>query len=592
MLIIIDRELSEQEEEYINELLIRGVKYIFLQTNSYINNVDKLDIPNNFYVEKTDEFLNKIIEFPHKIFNSSAFNNIYKYNKIKLFYYHKFRVFHSLKENFVLSEFIKANYNSKEILLYSNKNNIKDFFKSDYIVKLISKKKKQNKREKYLTIIKYSIFVFIRYFISLFRNYNLKNIKHLVIENTKPIKLIDKNLNIKYDNVIFSYLYDKLNSDALVFNVIDIPKSHKDFKFLKYYFINTRKNVKTFYYENAFINNFSFKAYKRIKNQLKKVNVTLNEIIINAEVVDAAIIKELLALNKTTVFYLVRYESLFKFFNKHNFKTFVATDENGSLTKGIVDAAKSANIKTYGTQHGGMGKLTLSYILSKKDNLQDVIPSKTFVWGEYWKDFLIKSGNYPAESVEIVGQLRTDIIPKIKSKIEEKPNTIIFASQPMPNLEYKKRAAIDVLNLAKQNPSINLIIKLHPFEYDGIDYYNKIANELDVHNYIISKDDLYLLIGESKMVITCFSTVGAEAIYFKKPLVIIDYKNEDLLKYIKSKIAFGVYNFNDLNKISNQIINQGVKLNKIDIDNYINNYAYKIDGKVSERIIQTVYYEK
>ena len=61
---------------------------------------------------------------------------------------------------------------------------------------------------------------------------------------------------------------------------------------------------------------------------------------------------------------------------------------------------------------------------------------------------------------ELKEELNREEIEKIKEKIKEQPKNVIFASQPMPDLKYKKRVAIDILNLAKQNPDINLIIKL------------------------------------------------------------------------------------------------------------------------------------
>ncbi|RLD51310.1 MAG: hypothetical protein DRI94_06405 [Bacteroidetes bacterium] len=589
MIVIIDRKLSEAEILQVNGFFKTGVSCF--STGNFFDNAKELTVPNNFHEEKLNYFLNFVVNFPHRKFNEKTFNEIYKYNEIKLFYYHKFRVFHNLKESFVFSEFLKSNFNDNEFVIYSDKKQLNDFFPENYKITIYKNKTNYGKTSKYLTFFKYAIFVFIRYFSGLFTRYNLKNVKHIFIENSKPIKLLNKNLNIKDNNVVFPYIYDKLNKDSIIFNVIDIPKFYKDLKFKKYLFVSSRKNVKTFFYEKAFINNFSFKAYKNIKKQINEINNTLTEIINNSQInnCEKAIINNLISLHKTTVFYLIRYESVKRFFAKNNFKTFTATDENGALTKGIVDAAKSAKIKTFGTQHGGIGKYTLSYILSKNDNLHEVIPDKTFVWGKYWKEFLISQGNYPSEKLQIVGQPRTDIIPVIKSKINTEKNIVLYASQPMSDLDYKKRAAVDILNVAKQKPDIKLIIKLHPFEYNGYDYYNKLIIKKNLKNVEISNDDLYLLIAKSKLVVNCFSTVGAEAAYFYKPLIIIDYKHEDLLKYINTKIAFGAYNFSDLNKLTVEIINNNLKPEKKDIDNFINNFAYKIDGKVSDRMLNTIY---
>lgn len=587
MIIIVDRVLSKIEEQKVLESKKNNIKCF--QTYNFLDSLEKLSISNDFRNQKLDEFLSKIVNFPHSFFGNKTINEIYNYNGIKLFYYHKFRIFNNLKDSFVLSEYLKCNFKNDKIIIYSDKESIEKFIESTNDVTTYKGYKKQNKADKYKTILKYASFVTIRYFISLFRNYNLKNVKHLFIDNTKPIKLLDKNLKLTYNNVVFSYLYDKLDRKSLIFNVIDIPKNYKDLKFRKYFFINPRKNVKTYYYEKAFINNFSFKEYKNIIRKLKIINDELTDISTTSiDVCDKIILNKLISLNKSTAFYLIRQESIKRFFKKNSFINITAYDENGTLAKSIFDVAKILNIKTFGVQHAGIGKYSVSYIYSTKDKTADAIPFKTYVWGDYWKNFLVNLACYSNKNIEVFGQIRTDIIPIIKEKISEDETTILFASQPIPDKNYRYRAAVDIMNFAKKNPQLKIIIKLHHNEFDGKEYYKQIANKFNVLNYEISTNDLYMLIAKSKIVITCFSTVGAEAVYFKKPLIIIDYNKEDLLGFIKEKVAFEANDFDSLNENAHGILSNKIKINIDDINKFIKNYAHSIDGNVSERILNSI----
>ena len=63
------------------------------------------------------------------------------------------------------------------------------------------------------------------------------------------------------------------------------------------------------------------------------------------------------------------------------------------------------------------------------------------------------------------------------------------------------------------------------------------------------------------MLITCFSTVGAEAVYFHKPLLILDHLGQDVQGYIREKVAFEARDWQTLEEVLLEVLS-GKKTDK------------------------------
>jgi CDP-glycerol glycerophosphotransferase (TagB/SpsB family) len=214
-------------------------------------------------------------------------------------------------------------------------------------------------------------------------------------------------------------------------------------------------------------------------------------------------------------------------------------------------------------------------------------------WGEYWKQFLIEKGNYPKESVVSVGQIRTDVIPQLlkaeKQKKAKPVEIIVFASQPQRDPELRYQAAFDVFKAVKRLQKSKLVVKLHPRETDDEEYYDSVAKDAGCTNYVIDRtSDLYKLIASCDTLITCFSTVGTETVYFYKPLVILDHLNQDIQGYVAEGVAFHATNSFTLESILTGIFRGNLKIDREKYDAFIQKYAYRIDGKVAERCIKAI----
>ena len=166
---------------------------------------------------------------------------------------------------------------------------------------------------------------------------------------------------------------------------------------------------------------------------------------------------------------------------------------------------------------------------------------------------------------------------------------VVFASQLQQDPLLRERAAKDVFIMAAEMPETHLVIKLHPGEANDVPYYQGIAASVKCTNYrVVNEMDLYELIASCQLLITCFSTVGTETIYFGKPLIILDHLKADLQGYIGDKVAFAAYNSADLVRIATEILQGRLTPDMVAYSSYIYEHSYKIDGNASQRIIDLI----
>ena len=104
-------------------------------------------------------------------------------------------------------------------------------------------------------------------------------------------------------------------------------------------------------------------------------------------------------------------------------------------------------------------------------------------------------------------------------------------------------------------------------------------------DYTVSRDDeLYVLLQLAEIVITCFSTVGSEALYFNKPLIILDHLRQDILNYCKDGVAFQATNSKELAEVMQSILDEHLRIDPQRLDAYLADSTFSIDGNVSERV--------
>ncbi|MGD1844579.1 MAG: CDP-glycerol glycerophosphotransferase family protein [Salibacteraceae bacterium] len=273
-------------------------------------------------------------------------------------------------------------------------------------------------------------------------------------------------------------------------------------------------------------------------------------------------------------------------------KSMGGTYETAPFNRPKLDAAQALAVKTYGILHGGINQKNINYILSKQDPKWLRFPDFTIARGLQTKGTLVERSAYPAANIQVLGQLRTDCISVLKNRkktdvlidLEGSEKVVLFASQPTIGNNGPIRDAIvsNVLQLAAQHPDHVFIIKPHPLEKDDA-YFHRFAAQFESNNYRILRSELYELLAVSDVVITHFSTVGAEAVFFDKPLLTIDPTDEDLAGYYRDGVALKARNYSELASNLSQVLHQGFSCAPERRASFIAERVFKIDGATTQR---------
>ena len=442
----------------------------------------------------------------------------------------------------------------------------------------------------YLVLTKYRFFRFV---------FSRKNApEYLVYLPEKYSTVLDKEtLQTVQGHHVLEYLIDGLDRrfGLLTEVLMPKPKGKSDYSFSWKQFESFWKTKPKFFLEGILISGL---LKSRVRNSVTAAHKKLQKAYPEVQNSELTTTQQLAfevfrSLDKSSVFFLYRYFSARSYFAHSGTKAVIAADENSPLTKSILDAARFCGIRIIGLQHGTMHDLHPAYLYTLNDRKNKIMPDVTLSWGDYWKEFLIEKGNYPEDSVVPVGQIRTDVIPKLLENEKLKPaksmNTIVFASQPQRDPELRYQAAFDVFKAACELPKVQLIVKLHPREYADESYYANIAKEAGCTNFTIdTSSDLYELIARCQVLITCFSTVGTETVYFHKPLIILDHLKQDIMGYLAEGVAFQATDSDSLLQILSGIFAGTLNIDRGKYDSFIRKYACQIDGKVAERCIEVI----
>ncbi len=603
--ILISRKISKWERDYLIELTKETQNNcdIFFTEKSLM---DELSGEESNFIELSEgekskinsDIFKEIIDFGEISIRGKSLSDMFTIDNMSFWHYYKFRTYFFTRNASFEIELVNKYFKDYKYLEVFTENGGWNYYKFDSNRIKIHLPEHVTEKYNYYSIFKYLVFFTLRSVLGFFQLNKLKKSKHIIIDHAIKQTILDlKNLKNKRGNYNLEYLFDKLDNDFIILDEKDLPKLKGKSKFFNIDF-NFFSKRKILYAEIILLLGlFS----KKVRKQTNKFNQILENTF--NEVSDLKFSPEndfifsyfrSIKPNKLLIFKYFAYKRFFEKFS--NIKSISSIDENSPRIKTIFDAAKKNSITTYGIQHGTIHSLHPSYMYSTNDTLRRPFPEYNIIWGKHWKEILIENGHYPEDSLIIAGQIRTDIIPillinKLYS-VEINPEgkkIIMYASQFQRDESLREKAALDLFSAVKDFSEYLLIIKLHPSEKNEFDYYHRLAKIAGCTNYkILYYYDLYKLIALSEIVVTCFSTVGTEAIYFHKPLIIIDHLKQDIQGYKKAGVAFQAINRQDIKKIIKQIDQKELTIDKSKYNKFIDKYAYKIDCKVASRIIQII----
>tara|TARA_R110002096_G_scaffold378222_4_gene572091 strand:+ start:2289 stop:4022 length:1734 start_codon:yes stop_codon:yes gene_type:complete len=501
---------------------------------------------------------------------------------LNVWFYNKFKIFYDNREAFYEIKYLKSFINEKDQIHVVSKYLDQSIFISDKInvLKVASVVKPKNKL---LTILKYALIFIFRAFIS--NKSSVSKKETILFFQLASERKIASKFNPEENKILngyWSYLEEEFGDEFGYIEDLPFPSLIKPFELNARMFQIKHKNSYTTEYI-IFNSLFSKKVRNLIKTSISTIWSDLYEVKNQLkEPEDFLIINHCIRLRSITSLYLRKYYSFEVFFKKtKNIQSILAYGENLSQSKVILDSAKSSDIKTFGLQHGIIRPYNVGYNLSKLEASIHPMPDITIVWGEYWKEQLIENANYRPETIKVVGQPRTDIIPIIMEKYRKNPKLVTFFSQLQPDLQEKFYSAESFVKVSKLHPELQFEIKLHPAETDDI-YSKLIEKEGSTNIRINLEKDTFQLLAESALIMTCFSTVGAEALCFNKPLITFDSQGRDIAGYISNKIAYWVQNEAELNMVVTKF--KDGTLEPIETKSYVEKTFSKIDGKTNLRI--------
>lgn len=190
----------------------------------------------------------------------------------------------------------------------------------------------------------------------------------------------------------------------------------------------------------------------------------------------------------------------------------------------IVAAAKSLGIEVADIQHGIIYKSHPFYNISKIENSPDIeylLPDKCFVYGEYWRSLLTRTGWHPSK-VQVVGYFLD--IELGNAKLLSQPY-ILYSSQPN-NSQTIIRHIRSIITQASTK-GFKILIARHPSEQLNL-YEDVVCGDMV---QVVSEWDSYDLLRSCTVHLSVSSTLLWEAMLFEKSSYVLDYGREavDLL---------------------------------------------------------------
>ena len=231
---------------------------------------------------------------------------------------------------------------------------------------------------------------------------------------------------------------------------------------------------------------------------------------------------------------------------------------------------------------------------------EKMIADKMFVWGKSSKDWMVKNGVNKNKLV-LIGSIKFDAYQKVDFDIKDNYNipknkkVVVYVAEGshkflFPEYAILEKERVDIYrnlyNTLKEMKDYFLIVKLHPSDPDPKTP-ARIAGECGIKNCLIIEGSFPIqpLLKISDLVISIYSSAILEAIFFKKPVLIMDYFNkvDYIVPFLKYKMCLGI---KDKSKLKSGIIN--LEKSKEDYiknnEKILNKFIFRDDGKNYLRI--------
>jgi hypothetical protein len=218
-------------------------------------------------------------------------------------------------------------------------------------------------------------------------------------------------------------------------------------------------------------------------------------------------------------------------------------------------AAHAAGVPVAAVQHGMIYPHHNGYIhATRPASLR--LPQRTFVFGRWERDLLLRASVYRDDEVVVGGSPRLDLVapdPGARSAVRRElgigdDERIVLISGTWGGLYRRFHYPIAVAALADRPlPGVHFVVKLHPGEPDEGPYRRIIETAAAAGGFapppitIVQSIDLYRLLAASDAHLGIHSTVLTEAVVTRTPNLLADgLAGADLLGYVAAGVALSV----------------------------------------------------
>lgn len=531
--------------------------------------------------------------------NSKSLGELTTVDGFSSWFYHRYRIYYGMCELQYEAQKLKSHFKrGSNLRIVSSDKRIAELLKDDFEIEFIPSISSTKAAINYSYLFKFACVAGIRFLKGLFKTSSMKKKQVLFLgAHQYYAEIRGTNGSLLTHNYFGKILEETPNNNAGIIDYLRFPKLkgvNPDLPFSKVLQRQPLPSIGSEFVTIAY-GLFNLSSRRKVKGRLNTLKTNYSQLLeADTSPLHKLMIQEFVSLHSSTALYLYQFTAFERFFKHAKTKLIVSIDENSANPKSILEGARTHGIKAAGVQHGSIHHLHPSYLFSEEEEPYHPHTDYIFLWGEHFKRLICNDSTYLPENCIVIGQPRMDYsfdmafntYNNCSQFLDPNKKHVLFASQPQQDENLRKRAAEDVINACKDIESTELIIKLHPNE--KVEYYEEISRNLGVQVTILKNEvNLFFLLKNVDIVITCFSTVGAEAVFFQKPLVVLDHLHQDVMHYISKGVGIPAHNERELkNVLLKELETPTIEFSHY--GSYIKDFAYSIDGQVSKRFWKAV----
>ena len=274
-------------------------------------------------------------------------------------------------------------------------------------------------------------------------------------------------------------------------------------------------------------------------------------------------------------------------YDQFQFKVILFQNEYDVFQSIAYHQLKKNGVTVLGFMHGEKVYTVQGGALVEYDNF--------LVWGEYYKN-LFEKLMYRGKKITVVGNPAYDRIAgykvtnaellQIRNSYKKIISVYTQSSYGVP-VERQTQIVSDVCNYVRDKPDVCVFVKHHPYEfrYPTPDY-DAIICDLQNVKRCHKEYELYDLIAISDLILTPHSTVGLEAILFRKNVMYLNYGAvKHFLPYALEGSAIELNDSTEFGYYVDGLLSGSIEL---DQQNTINLHANGLDGQATQHSYDVV----